>query len=249
MINLGPAVQTCLIVVAAVMAVLFGQSASAQPAPQFSREATYRSIRPRLMAAGWVPVRLPFAEACTSSRCDGFEEVIYCSGAGQAICQYSWHNGGRWLLVYARGEGEQRFSGLQSCGSITQASGLTQCNTAQPAVARTTRPRTSASRPTPNYNDLVQNGNAEAARGRFIEAIRYWEQAIPLDRSGAARCRGESLRVSIQAARDTIAAARQPGRLAVLPGEAIGSSSEPAVVRWFRSRESALWFGNPCNLP
>ncbi len=99
------------------------------------------------------------------------------------------------------------------------------------------------------YNRWNARGNVLAQRGAFSEAIVAWRRAIPLDRGPIRQCRGEGQRVSIQAAQDTLEAARTPGRLSVLPGEPMGSGREPLAVRWFRSRESALWLGNPCNLP
>jgi murein DD-endopeptidase MepM/ murein hydrolase activator NlpD len=110
-----------LVMVGAIGSSSIAVSQSTTPeVPPIREDTPYSTARGILLQAGWAPTTFGDADPCRDRRCRGFPEVLACSGVGSATCHYTWQRGDAYLLVWAWGEGQQRFSQARVCGSITR---------------------------------------------------------------------------------------------------------------------------------
>jgi hypothetical protein len=97
--------------------------------PTFSAVTLYSDARSRLSADGWTPVHMPGAEVCQpdDERCQGFDEMYFCSGTGQAACGYLWRRENILIEILAIGEGQQAYAATVSC-RVKEDDGQPVCN-------------------------------------------------------------------------------------------------------------------------
>jgi hypothetical protein len=63
--------------------------------PTFKKDETYKSVRERMIRAGWEAYRKPDAEACDSAKCKTYPELEDCVEAGKGWCKFNWRSGDR----------------------------------------------------------------------------------------------------------------------------------------------------------
>ncbi|HRH43348.1 MAG TPA: hypothetical protein PKY82_17070 [Pyrinomonadaceae bacterium] len=70
--------------------------------PKFKKGETYKSVREKLIKAGWTPFKSKDADKCLEGdeRCQGFPEMEACAGTGLGNCRYLWKKGGKTLAIF-----------------------------------------------------------------------------------------------------------------------------------------------------
>src|SRR5277367_584305 len=63
--------------------------------PTFKKDDTYKTVRQRMIRAGWEAYRKPDAEACDSAKCKEYPELEDCVEAGKGWCKFNWRSGDR----------------------------------------------------------------------------------------------------------------------------------------------------------
>jgi hypothetical protein len=82
------------LVVAIAVMVSGAAWAAAERLPSFPKNTDYREARRSLIGLGYAPVKLPDADVCEKGdgRCEGFPEMLSCSGTGAAHCVFVWRS-------------------------------------------------------------------------------------------------------------------------------------------------------------
>lgn len=70
--------------------------------PKFKKGEAYKSVREKLIKAGWTPFKSKDADKCYEGdeRCEGFPEMEACAGTGLGNCRYLWKKGGKTLAIF-----------------------------------------------------------------------------------------------------------------------------------------------------
>lgn len=87
--------------------VLLTQSALAQSGlPRLKKGESYRTVRTKMLRAGWKPFRSPDADKCPpgDARCAGRPEMESCAGTGMANCRFLWKRKGKTVAILTIGE-------------------------------------------------------------------------------------------------------------------------------------------------
>lgn len=74
----------------------------------------YKSVREKLITAGWKPYISPDAEQCTGSTetCEGrYPETEACAGSGLGQCRFTWERDGRLVSISTIGD-DHKFNGM-----------------------------------------------------------------------------------------------------------------------------------------
>lgn len=74
--------------------------------PKFKEGEDYKSVRGKLIKAGWVPFKSKDAQKCDGEddRCKDFPEMEACAGTGLGNCSYLWKKGNKTLAIYTIGD-------------------------------------------------------------------------------------------------------------------------------------------------
>lgn len=70
--------------------------------PGFKKGEAYKSIREKLIKAGWIPFKSKEADKCYEGdeRCQDFPEMESCAGTGLGNCRYLWKKGNKTLAIF-----------------------------------------------------------------------------------------------------------------------------------------------------
>ena len=90
------------------------------PKPTDSRHSItdgelYKSVREKLIAAGWMSYISPDAEECTggTETCEGrYPETESCAGTGLGQCRFTWERDGKKIVVFTIGD-DNKFAGME----------------------------------------------------------------------------------------------------------------------------------------
>jgi hypothetical protein len=74
--------------------------------PKFTKGDSYKSVREKLIKAGWTPFKSKDADECRGDdeRCKDFPEMEACAGTGLGNCRYLWKKSGKTLAIFTIGE-------------------------------------------------------------------------------------------------------------------------------------------------
>ena len=74
--------------------------------PKFKKAENYKSVRIKMLKAGWKPFHSPDADPCPDGddRCQGRPEMIACAGTGMANCAFVWKKGSKFFTILTVGE-------------------------------------------------------------------------------------------------------------------------------------------------
>lgn len=94
-----------LVIVALLVSI--SATATAQTGlPKLKKGESYKSVRAKMIRAGWSPFRIPEADKCPDgdARCKGRPEMYSCAGTGMANCAFSWKKGNKFVTILTIGE-------------------------------------------------------------------------------------------------------------------------------------------------
>lgn len=79
---------------------------TADEMPNFAKGEGYKSVREKLIKAGWTPFKSKEADECfgDDERCRDFPEMESCAGTGFANCRYLWKKSNKTLVIFTVGE-------------------------------------------------------------------------------------------------------------------------------------------------
>ena len=95
--------------------LLNGIPASTESRYSIANGEPYKSVREKLITAGWKPYISPDAEPCTGSTetCEGrYPETESCAGTGLGQCRFAWERAGRLVSIYTIGDNHV-FEGME----------------------------------------------------------------------------------------------------------------------------------------
>lgn len=74
--------------------------------PKFKKGDAYKSVREKLIKAGWTPFKSKEADKCLEGdeRCQDFPEMEACAGTGLGNCRYLWKKGSKTLAIFTVGD-------------------------------------------------------------------------------------------------------------------------------------------------
>lgn len=74
--------------------------------PKFKEGEEYKSVREKLINAGWKPFTSPDADKCfgDDERCKDYPEMEACAGTGLGNCRYTWQKDSKTLLIFTVGD-------------------------------------------------------------------------------------------------------------------------------------------------
>lgn len=74
--------------------------------PKFKKGDEYKSVREKLIKAGWTPFKSKEADKCLEGdeRCQDFPEMEACAGTGLGNCRYLWKKGSKTLAIFTIGD-------------------------------------------------------------------------------------------------------------------------------------------------
>lgn len=74
--------------------------------PKFKKGEEYKSVREKLIKAGWKPYTSPEADNCDGDdeRCKDYPEMQNCAGTGLGNCRYVWKKDVKTLLIFTVGD-------------------------------------------------------------------------------------------------------------------------------------------------
>lgn len=83
--------------------------------PRIKKGESYRSVRGKMIKAGWKPFHSPDADKCMpgDSRCQGRPEMQSCAGTGLGNCAFTWKRRGRMVTIFTVGEQGGSYSGYR----------------------------------------------------------------------------------------------------------------------------------------
>ena len=75
-------------------------------APKFEKGENYKSVREKLLKAGWQPFKSADAQPCSGDdpRCKNYPEMESCAGTGLGNCRYLWKREAKTLVIFTIGE-------------------------------------------------------------------------------------------------------------------------------------------------
>jgi hypothetical protein len=81
-------------------------SKPADEMPKFAKGEAYKSVREKLIKAGWTPFKSKDADECRGDdvRCKDFPEMEACAGTGLGNCRYLWKKNNKTLAIFTIGE-------------------------------------------------------------------------------------------------------------------------------------------------
>ncbi len=90
----------------AILVLSASLTAQATGVPRFSRNESYKSVRIKMLKAGWKPYHSSEADECDAgdTRCEGRPEMQACSGTGKAPCSFLWKRKGKLVRIVTSGE-------------------------------------------------------------------------------------------------------------------------------------------------
>lgn len=93
----------------------FGVFAQTAGLPRLKKGEAYRSVRTKMLRAGWKPYHAPRADKCMAGdkRCQGRPEMEACSGTGVAACRFLWKRRGKTVAILTEGEDVAYYNGYQ----------------------------------------------------------------------------------------------------------------------------------------
>ena len=74
--------------------------------PRLKKGENYKTVRVKMLKAGWKPFRAPDADECFDGdeRCQGRPEMQSCAGTGMANCRFLWKRKGKTAVIFTIGE-------------------------------------------------------------------------------------------------------------------------------------------------
>ena len=92
--------------------LVFSVFAQTNGLPRFRRGENYKSVRVKMLKAGWKPYHAPDADKCLAGdkRCEGRPEMKNCAGTGVAPCIFLWKRKGKTVAILTVGEDEAGFN-------------------------------------------------------------------------------------------------------------------------------------------
>ncbi len=74
--------------------------------PKIRKGETYKSVRVKMIKAGWKPYRTPEASVCSENdeRCQGRPEMEDCTGTGLGNCRFVWKKKGKIVRIFTIGD-------------------------------------------------------------------------------------------------------------------------------------------------
>ena len=74
--------------------------------PKFEKGEDYKSVREKLIKAGWKPFKSSEADKCygDDERCKDYPEMESCAGTGLGNCRYLWKKDIKTLRIFTVGE-------------------------------------------------------------------------------------------------------------------------------------------------
>lgn len=89
-----------------VFIVTFAVFAQTNGLPALKKGERYKTVRAKLIKAGWKPYHSPDADECAAGdkRCENRPEMESCSGTGLAFCSFLWQRDKKTLRVVTSGE-------------------------------------------------------------------------------------------------------------------------------------------------
>ena len=93
----------------------FGVYAQTAGLPRLRKGEAYRTVRTKMLRAGWKPYRAPGADRCAKGdrRCAGRPEMEACSGTGVAACRFLWKRRAKTVAILTVGESEATYNGYE----------------------------------------------------------------------------------------------------------------------------------------
>lgn len=94
----------CLVLTFVLLSLpIFGQKVSL---PRFKKGEAYKSVRFKLLKAGWKPYHSPSADKCMKGdeRCVNRPEMESCAGTGMANCKFLWKRRDQTVAIFTVGE-------------------------------------------------------------------------------------------------------------------------------------------------
>jgi hypothetical protein len=91
-----------------ILALFIATFAQTNGLPKFRKGDTYKSVRIKMIKAGWKPAPTSEGGKCWDGdeRCKGRPEVEFCAGAGAlATCYFRWKRKGKIYEIETYGEG------------------------------------------------------------------------------------------------------------------------------------------------
>lgn len=84
----------------------FSSFAQGSAIPNFKKSESYKTVRTKLIKAGWKPYNSPEAGPCAEGdeRCQGRPEMESCAGTGLGNCKFVWKKASRKLAIFTVGE-------------------------------------------------------------------------------------------------------------------------------------------------
>ncbi len=75
--------------------------------PKFGKNESYKTVRLKMIKAGWKPYHSPEADVCAKGdlRCQGRPEMEACAGTGMANCNFLWKRKDATVAISTLGEG------------------------------------------------------------------------------------------------------------------------------------------------
>lgn len=95
------------------IAVLASFATAQTGLPRLKKGESYRSVRAKMIKAGWKPFHSPDADKCAAGdkRCEGRPEMESCAGTGLGNCKFLWKRRGKTVAVFTIGEGNAKYNG------------------------------------------------------------------------------------------------------------------------------------------
>ncbi len=90
-----------------IFAIFIATFAQTNGLPKFRKGDTYKSVRLKMIKAGWKAAPTSEGGKCFDGdeRCKGRPEVEVCAGAGaMAACQFRWKRKGKFVIIWTSGE-------------------------------------------------------------------------------------------------------------------------------------------------
>lgn len=92
----------CLLAGSGVVAV----SAQKNVLPKFKAGTPYKTVRAKMIKAGWATYHSKDADTCMEGdeRCQGRPEMEACSGTGAGYCTFLWKRNGKMVVIQTAGD-------------------------------------------------------------------------------------------------------------------------------------------------
>ncbi len=96
----------CLITILLVCSLFISNLAQSSGLPKLRKNESYKSVRAKMIKAGWKPYQSPDADKCSKGdkRCEGRPEMESCAGTGLANCKFLWKRQSKTVAIFTIGE-------------------------------------------------------------------------------------------------------------------------------------------------